>query len=56
MAKTVFITGGSRGIGAECVRLFSENVESAKKFKNLGVAVEVIAKATDLSIEEIEQL
>ena len=25
MAKTVFITGGSRGIGAECVRLFSEN-------------------------------
>ena len=25
MAKTVFITGGSRGIGAECVKLFSEN-------------------------------
>ena len=25
MAKTVFITGGSRGIGAECVRLFSES-------------------------------
>ena len=25
MAKNVFITGGSRGIGAECVRLFSEN-------------------------------
>ena len=25
MAKTVFITGGSRGIGAECVRIFSKN-------------------------------
>ena len=23
--KTVFITGGSRGIGAECVKIFSEN-------------------------------
>ena len=25
MNKTVFITGGSRGIGAECVKIFSEN-------------------------------
>ena len=25
MSKTVFITGGSRGIGAECVKIFSEN-------------------------------
>ena len=25
MVKTVFITGGSRGIGAECVRIFSKN-------------------------------
>ena len=25
MSRTVFITGGSRGIGAECVRLFSNN-------------------------------
>ena len=25
MTKAVFITGGSRGIGAECVKLFSEN-------------------------------
>ena len=25
MEKVVFITGGSRGIGAECVRLFSKN-------------------------------
>ena len=25
MDKVVFITGGSRGIGAECVRLFSKN-------------------------------
>jgi hypothetical protein len=24
MNKTVFITGGSRGIGAECVKIFSE--------------------------------
>ena len=31
-------------------------VETAKNFKNLGVAVEVIAQATGLSVEEVEKL
>ena len=32
------------------------NLEAALKFRNLGVAVEIISEATGLSVEEIEQL
>ena len=32
------------------------NLEAALKFRNLGVAVEIIAEATGLSVEEIKQL
>ena len=33
-----------------------KNLENAKNFKDLGVAVDIISKATGLSIEEIEKL
>ena len=32
------------------------NLEAALKFRNLGVAVEIISEATGLSVEEIKQL
>ena len=32
------------------------NLETALKFRNLGVAVEIISEATGLSVEEIKQL
>lgn len=44
-AKTVLITGGSRGIGAEMVRLFSENnYNVAFTYKNSRARAEELAK------------
>ena len=60
MAKTVFITGGSRGIGAECVKLFSENgykvafsyLNSDKEAKALCEKYGAIAYKADVASSE----
>ena len=45
--------GMAQGIEQGCRQA---NLQSAKNFKALGVAVDVIAQATGLSVEEIESL
>ena len=60
MAKTVFITGGSRGIGAECVKLFSENgylvafsyLNSDKEAKELSEKYGAIPYKADVASSE----
>ena len=58
MNKTVFITGGSRGIGAECVKIFSENgykvafsyVKSQEKAISLAKAYGALPLKADVSV------
>jgi len=60
MSKTVFITGGSRGIGAECVKIFSENGYNVafSYFKSVEKAIALAEKygafiiKADVSISE----
>ncbi len=60
MVRTVFITGGSRGIGAECVRIFSKNgyrvafsyLNSEKEAILLAKECGALAIRSDVSVSE----
>ncbi|MBQ2736485.1 MAG: 3-oxoacyl-ACP reductase FabG [Clostridia bacterium] len=60
MDKTAFITGGSRGIGAECVRIFSKNgyrvafsyLNSEKDALSLARECDALAIKSDVSVSE----
>ena len=60
MKKTVFITGGSRGIGAECVRIFSKNgygvafsyLNSEKEALSLARECGALAIRSDVSVSD----
>lgn len=56
-AKTTGLNLGlQKGMEEERARAEAEKLESARKFKAMGMCLEDIAKGLDLSIDDIEKL